>query len=209
MENTETVEIQHPNARNAVYLADGRIDCEIEHSTYGWMPTTIDNNENPEFFDHVVNTQDIKAYEPPAPPSHIEQREEALYKVDQEHAKFLRTLTGNATIEERDTWKTKEEAARAFVNNSASDGQKAMIAYEAQGDKTDLIDLAKSIIVKAEGFQALIGLAAGMKAKAKTAIYQITNEQIPIENVSPGLVQLFEQMSIETDAAVQQWKSKS
>jgi len=29
------------NARNPVYTADGRIDCEIEHPAYGWIPTTL------------------------------------------------------------------------------------------------------------------------------------------------------------------------
>lgn len=29
------------NYRNAELLADGRIDCEIEHSQFGWIPTTL------------------------------------------------------------------------------------------------------------------------------------------------------------------------
>jgi hypothetical protein len=33
------------NYRNAKRLADGRINCEIEHETYGWIPFTCDLND--------------------------------------------------------------------------------------------------------------------------------------------------------------------
>ena len=33
------------NYRNAQFLADGRIDCEIEHPSYGWIPFTADPND--------------------------------------------------------------------------------------------------------------------------------------------------------------------
>jgi hypothetical protein len=142
-------------------------------------------------------------------PSHETQRQTAFVRVDQEHAGFLRNLTGNATIEERDTWKTKEDAARALVAGSATDGQQAMIAYEAQGDGTKPLALAQTIIAKAEAFQSLIGLAAGMKAKAKTAITQASSDQVPIEQVASALEQVFGQISAETNVAVAQWKGQS
>lgn len=31
--------------RNPVFTADGRIDCEIEHPVYGWIPFTADPND--------------------------------------------------------------------------------------------------------------------------------------------------------------------
>lgn len=31
--------------RNPQYTADGRIDCEIEHPTFGWIPFTADQND--------------------------------------------------------------------------------------------------------------------------------------------------------------------
>ena len=31
--------------RNARYLEDGRIDCEILHPTFGWIPFTADPND--------------------------------------------------------------------------------------------------------------------------------------------------------------------
>jgi hypothetical protein len=33
------------NFRNATYNAFGTIDCEIEHSQYGWLPFTADPND--------------------------------------------------------------------------------------------------------------------------------------------------------------------
>jgi hypothetical protein len=33
------------NYRNAQRLANGRIDCEIEHETFGWIPFTCDPND--------------------------------------------------------------------------------------------------------------------------------------------------------------------
>ena len=33
------------DVRNPVFTADNRIDCEIEHPTYGWIPFTADPND--------------------------------------------------------------------------------------------------------------------------------------------------------------------
>lgn len=39
------------NYRNAQRLANGWIDCEIEHETYGWIPFTCDPNDTGALFD--------------------------------------------------------------------------------------------------------------------------------------------------------------
>ena len=31
--------------RNPKYTQDGRIDCEIDHPAYGWIPYTADQND--------------------------------------------------------------------------------------------------------------------------------------------------------------------
>lgn len=31
--------------RNPIFTADGRIDCEIEHPNFGWIPFTADPND--------------------------------------------------------------------------------------------------------------------------------------------------------------------
>ena len=59
------------NYRNAKRLADGRIDCEIEHETYGWIPFTCDPNDTGALFDvaalHATMDADptTEAYVPP------------------------------------------------------------------------------------------------------------------------------------------------
>lgn len=59
------------NYRNAKNLADGRIDCEIKHPTYGWIPFTADPNDIGAQFDvaslHIKMSQDpfTKPYIPP------------------------------------------------------------------------------------------------------------------------------------------------
>lgn len=57
--------------RNARHLGDGRIDCEIEHPVYGWIPFTCDPKDTGTFFDtaelHAKMTTDpaTAAYVPP------------------------------------------------------------------------------------------------------------------------------------------------
>lgn len=143
----------------------------------------------------------------PNPKSREEQRAMAILRIEEVHADFLRNLTGNATIEERDTWKTKEEAARALIAGDASDGQTAMIGFEAAGAGVKPEVLAQTIIVKAEAFQTLIGKAAGLRAKAKAAIAQATDETVPLDQVEPALAAIFEQLATEAESAVAEWQA--
>lgn len=45
------------NYRNAKYIDTTRIDCEIEHDVYGWIPYTLD----PADTDMTVNNDDLLA----------------------------------------------------------------------------------------------------------------------------------------------------
>ena len=137
---------------------------------------------------------------PPCP--RAEQREMALARIDAIHAEYLRTLTGGATIEERDTWKSKEEAARAFVADTATNGQSAMIAAEAVGAGVTDAAMAAKVIAKADAFLSLIGVAAGLRAKTRAAITRATDDAIPLENVSAAVEQVFLEMKSEVQAAV-------
>lgn len=59
------------NYRNAKRLANGWIDCEIEHETHGWLPFTCDPNDTGALFDtaalHATMDADpaTAAYVPP------------------------------------------------------------------------------------------------------------------------------------------------
>lgn len=56
------------NYRNAIYTADGRIDCEIEHPEYGWIPFTADPNDvaehGREIFARIVEEGTAAPYVP-------------------------------------------------------------------------------------------------------------------------------------------------
>jgi len=102
---------------------------------------------------------------------------EALRNVDAAHATFMRNLTGNATIEERDTWQSKELAARAFEDETATPAQIEMLTIEATYIGTTPDVLATTVITKADQFKKLTGLAAGVRGKARAAIKAATTPQ--------------------------------
>lgn len=64
------------NYRNAQYTEDGRINCEIEHSKFGWIPFTADSNDVEEFgrnlFEQISSNGDIVEFVPPLGPSEEE-----------------------------------------------------------------------------------------------------------------------------------------
>lgn len=61
------------NYRNPVFTADGRIDCEIQHPVYGWIPFTVDPADSGAKFDVAALDAAIRAaggiapYVPPDP----------------------------------------------------------------------------------------------------------------------------------------------
>ena len=55
------------NYRNAKYIANGLIDCEIEHPVYGWIPFTCDPTDTGAAFD-VVALYDAMAGDPATAP---------------------------------------------------------------------------------------------------------------------------------------------
>ena len=62
------------NIRNPKFLADGRIDCEIEHPVFGWVPFTANANDSAEHGRaiHAAAVLMVPAPyvpQPPAPPA--------------------------------------------------------------------------------------------------------------------------------------------
>ena len=59
------------NYRNAKYIDDTRIDCEIEHPVHGWIPYTLDPSDtdmtvnNDELLAAMAEAGDVAAYVPP------------------------------------------------------------------------------------------------------------------------------------------------
>ncbi len=108
---------------------------------------------------------------------------------------------------ERDTWKAKEEAARAYLAGTASDGQAAMLAAEAHGAGVVETDLAAAIIAKADAFLELAGIAAGLRAKARVAINLATSEEVPLAEVKTQIETVFAALTQEVEVAVAQFQN--
>ena len=94
----------------------------------------------------------------------------AYQSVNTQFDAIMRNRTGGASVEERDTWKTKEEAARDFLAGDATPAQTQMIVIEAQFRGVEPAALAQTVVAKSDGYRVLIGMAAGIKAKAHAAI---------------------------------------
>ncbi|WP_420012234.1 hypothetical protein [Tateyamaria sp.] len=161
----------------------------------------------------------------PDPKSRDEQRAMALLRIDEVHAGFLRSLTGNATVEERDTWQPKVVGAK-FVRSANDAKIEAEIARlnadhpDALHDLATLVDdvgedlaairaLADTVLRLSLEYKRLIGKASGLKRRAKETVTRATNETVPVEQVRPALEALFVQLSTEVDAAVAQWRGQT
>lgn len=59
------------NYRNAKYIDDTRIDCEIEHPEFGWIPYMLDPADtdmtvnNDELLEAMASAGDVAEYTPP------------------------------------------------------------------------------------------------------------------------------------------------
>lgn len=59
--------------RNALAIADGRIDCEIKHPRFGWIPYTIDPADTAAgidaaaLYERITTAGDAAPYTPPPP----------------------------------------------------------------------------------------------------------------------------------------------
>lgn len=103
--------------RNARYIDEARIDCEIEHPVYGWVPYTLD----PADVDMTVNNEDLLAlmeergdvfpYVPPTPEQLEKEAAAAIRLVrDWKLQKEVDVVSGNAlrwaslTVEKQQQW---------------------------------------------------------------------------------------------------------
>jgi len=66
-------------------------------------------------------------------------------------------------------------AARALLSETADETQTSMLAIEAQYTGVETTDLAATIVGRANYFKRLIGLAGGVRSKARAALYAATD----------------------------------
>lgn len=100
-------------------------------------------------------------------------QDEYLYNVKIEHAKHLSDLTGNATIEERDTWAVQLSAAVAFLADGNAEDQlflEGLLTDAEIAAGATAATMADKIIAKSEQTKLLIRMAGKMKREADQAI---------------------------------------
>ncbi len=109
--------------RNAKYIDDTRIDCEIEHPEHGWIPYTLDPADTDMTIDNnvllaaMISADDVAAY---VPPTQAELDEAAAQAVREERNMKLATevdpIAGNAlrwaalSAEEQAAWAVYRQA---------------------------------------------------------------------------------------------------
>ena len=118
----------------------------------------------------------------------------ATSQIHRLHAEALRNLTGHATLEERDTWAPKVQAAQAVVDAKASQAQSAMIGLEAQGKGITATDMAHRVIKNSGEFEVLCGMAAAFRAKSIKAIASAKD--------AGTLVGMLENLKVEMNKAI-------
>ena len=106
------------NYRNSKRLANGWIDCEIEHETFGWIPFTCDPNDTGALLDtaalHAQMNADPATADyvapPPVVPAQAEQeaKRHAAYTAEADPL-FFKWQAGEGTEEE---WKAKRQEIR-------------------------------------------------------------------------------------------------
>lgn len=154
--------------------------------------------------------------------THEEYRANGLRKVDNAHADFMRTLTGDATIEERDTWVTKAAAAAYVVSLSDADLTAAVtlvtsddptanpdletLVHDVGTDVTDLRALAVTILTKSRAYKRLVGIASRIRREAKDAVTAATASDVDINGVGAALDAIEATMMSEVQTAIASWQ---
>lgn len=103
-----------------------------------------------------------------------EAKADAMAVVYTRHASYLRLATDSATPEERDTWPAKNAAATAYLANTATAGQTALIEAEAAGGGIAPDALAQTITAKADAFLGHVGQAGALCASGCAAVEAAT-----------------------------------
>lgn len=170
-EPLEAVEREFPNVRAAVALPGGRIDCEIEHPDYGWIPTTVDPAEDEEFFDYIVAELEIADYEPPE-----NWREEYQISIRNALEGTVLALAGNPGQAEIASWPNKIEAARRIVSGDSS--AEIILAPTVARFGVDMAGAAQIVLLRSRLYELAKVVAETMEATTLAALEAATPETV-------------------------------
>ena len=137
----------------------------------GWIPVPTALNRHIALGWHYDD--DAETFLPPNVVDYLDsQRALALQQIADRQAEMLTAATGGATAAERDTWIVKEAAARDVIAGVTGGG-----ALRPVGGET-LAELAHKILVKAQGYKMLVGVADEIKRTAEKAVEAMVFESV-------------------------------
>ncbi len=102
------------NYRNAQYIDDTRIDCEIEHPEFGWIPYTLDPADTDMTIDNnallaaMASAGDVAAYAPPTQEELTEALAQAVRAERDQRLLAVDAIAGNAL-----RWAALSEASQS------------------------------------------------------------------------------------------------
>ena len=102
------------NYRNAKYIDDTRIDCEIEHPVHGWIPYTLDPADtdmtvnNNDLLSAMAANGDVAAYVPPTQEELTEALVQSVRSERDQRLLPVDTIAGNAL-----RWAALSEASQS------------------------------------------------------------------------------------------------
>ena len=102
------------NYRNAQYIDDTRIDCEIEHPVHGWIPYTLDPADtdmtinNDDLLSAMAANNDVAAYVPPTQEELTEALAQSVRSERDQRLLAVDAIAGNAL-----RWAALSEASQA------------------------------------------------------------------------------------------------
>lgn len=159
------------NYRNPVYHHDGRINCEIEHPAYGWIPTTLaaDDADTAELF-AVVAAGDVA----PAPaPILADVQAAKLAEINRAYQAAMAVILDAYPQAETLTFDKQEREARAWqADNATATPYIDAMLVERPLTKAELVG---RIIAKADQFTQLSGEATGKRQRLEESILAATD----------------------------------
>ncbi|MDO0944665.1 hypothetical protein [Chromohalobacter israelensis] len=170
------------NTRNPQYTNDGRIDCEIEHPTHGWIPTTLDADdpETAELFQKVA-AGDVA----PAPTPDVDAvKAQQIRRINVAYQAELDHILEEYPYAERLTWDRQEQEARAWWswhdpagnNQTGPEPATPYLDALATGRGISLQELVQRVITKADAWIAASGAATGKRQHLEDRINAVKLE---------------------------------
>lgn len=136
--------------RNPVRTTYGQIDCEVNHPALGWVPTTVNpDDDSPEMQDlwEALQAVEVAPYVAPAV---------TKTQVRDEAARRMRVIGAPYSREERETWATQVAEAEA------GDGPLLTALAAARG--LTKAEMAALIIGKRDAYAAACGAVLASQA---------------------------------------------